>query len=301
MEGSGWVEDPWVAERYEDYDPYEPGPHRWSPGQPTPLERTVSYVVLVDGRVVDTWHEPLHESPWLGDPRVDKVERLWRREPPAEKEAAPWRATTAWLEHLVGGPEALDALTTDALPDEEFSPPAEAVGDGDVVARFRCAVEALDALADVHFDRELRTAYRRALAAVGMELLGGRLPDDPAQAAGAVCWAVARGNGAMGPLGRVTQKAVSEQLGLKTFPAAKGKVVARLLGSAQPPWVSRPRGLPDLEPLSRIDVLTSRTRRDIVALRDAALAAEAREAAREEARPVAPDLRAFDLDGLADR
>ncbi|HKX66514.1 MAG TPA: hypothetical protein VJN29_04760 [Intrasporangium sp.] len=64
----------------------------------------------------------------------------------------------------------------------------------------------------------------------------------------------------------------------------KGRTVARLLGTPQPPWVSRPGTLPDLEPLSRTDLLTSRTRREIIALRDATVAAEARAAARDKAR-----------------
>jgi len=282
MGSSSWAEDPWVGERYEDYA-VEPDP--WSTtGYRPPRERTVSYVVLVDGRVIDTWYEPLLESPWLGDPRVEKVERLWRREPPPKREVPPWRATVDWLEHLVGGSQPLDQLTSDPLPEEELSLPAEAVGDGDVVARFRRAGEVLDGLAGIYFDGELRTAFRRALAAVGMELLGGRVPEDPVQVAAGVCWAVGRANGALAPAGRVTQKALCAQLGLASFPAARGRNVARLLGTPQPPWVSRPRTLPDLEPLSRADLLTSRTRREIIALRDATVAAEARAAARDQAR-----------------
>lgn len=281
MGGSNWAADPWVGERYEEY---AMGPDHWSTGYRSPRERTVSYVVLVDGRVVDTWYEPLTESPWLGDPRVEKVERLWRREPPPRKEVAPWRATVDWLEHVVGGPEALDQLTSDPLPDEEVSLPAEAVGDGDVVARFRRAGEVLDGLAGVYFDREVRTAFRRALAVVGMELIGGRVPEDPVHVAAGVCWAVGRANGVLAPAGRVTQKALCAQLGLATFPAAKGRNVARLLGMPRPPWVSRPGTLPDLEPLSRTDLLTSRTRREIIALRDATIAAEARAAAGDQAR-----------------
>jgi hypothetical protein len=215
------------------------------------------------------------------------VERLWRREPSVEKDPAPWRATVEWLEHLVGGAEALDGLTTEELPDEEFSLPAEAVGDGDVVARFRRAAEALDGLAGLHFDREMRTAFRRALAAVGMALMGGRAAEDPILTAGAVCWAVARANGALSPLGRVRQKPVAAHLGLTTLPSVKGKTVAKLLGTSRPPWVSRPPTLPDLEPLWRTDVLTSRTRREVVALRDAALAAEARSARRQRPAPEA--------------
>ena len=281
MGGSSWAEDPWVGERYAEYALQ---PDHWSTGHRSPRERTVSYVVLVDGRVVDTWDEPLTESPWLGDPRVDKVERLWRREPPPKREDAPWRATVGWLEHLVGGPEALDQLTAEPLPDEELALPADAVRHGDLAARFRRTGDVLDALAGAYFDPELRTAFRRALAAVGMELLGGRVPEDPVQVAAGVCWAVGRANGALAPAGRVTQKALCAQLGLATFPAAKGRNVARLLGTPQPPWVSRPRTLPDLEPLSRTDLLTSRTRRETIALRDATIAAEARAAARGQAQ-----------------
>jgi hypothetical protein len=279
MGSSSWAEDPWVGERYEDY---AVEPDRWSTGYRSPRERTVSYVVLVDGRVVDTWYEPLTESPWLGDPRVEKVERLWRHEPPPKKEVAPWRATVDWLEHVVGGPESLDQLTSDPLPDEELTLPAEAVGDGDVVARFRRSGEVLDGLAGVYFDGEIRTAFRRALAAVGVDLIGGRVPEDPVQAAAGVCWAVGRANGVLAPAGRVTQKVLCAQLGLASFPAAKGRTVARLLGTPQPPWVSRPGTLPDIEPLSRTDLLTSRTRREIIALRDATVAAEARAAAQRQ-------------------
>ena len=280
MGSSGWVEDPWVSERYEDY---AMEPDRWGTGSRSPRDRTVSYVVLVDGRVVDTWFEPLQESPWFSDPRVAKVERLWRREPPPTKEVAPWRATVDWLEHVVGGPDALDQLSTDPLPDEELALPATAVGDGDVVARFRRAGSLLDALAGVYVDPELRTAFRRALAGVGMDLIGGRVPEDPVQVAAGVCWAVGRANAALAPAGRVTQKALCAQLGLASFPSAKGRHVARLLGTPQPPWVSRPHTLPDLEPLARTDLLTSRTRREIISLRDAAAAAEARAAAHSTA------------------
>ncbi|WP_353507977.1 hypothetical protein [Intrasporangium sp.] len=281
MGGSSWADDPWVGERYAEFALQ---PDHWSTGYRSPRERTVSYVVLVDGRVVDTWDEPLTESPWLGDPRVDKVERLWRREPPPTREVAPWRATVDWLEHLVGGPEALDQLTAEPLPDEELALPADAVRDGDLAARFRRTGDVLDVLAGAYFDPELRTAFRRALAAVGMELLGGQVPEDPVQVAAGVCWAVGRANGALAPAGRVTQKALCAQLGLATFPAAKGRNVARLLGTPQPPWVSRPRTLPDLEPLSRTDLLTSRTRRETIALRDATIAAEARATTRGQAQ-----------------
>lgn len=258
---------------------------RWATNVPSSRrERTVSYVVLVDGRVVDSWYEPLVESPWLDDPRTEKVHRLWRAEPRPEPEPAPWQATVRWLEHLTGGPEALARLTTEGLPDEPFHLPERAVGDGDLGARFRKATALLDDVAAKLFDTEMRTAFRRALAAVGVELLTGAQTSDPAQVVAAVCWQVTKANGAMTPTGHVTQKAITNHLGLASFPTAKARMVGRLLGAPRPPWVSRPYGLTELEPLSRTDVLTSRTRREITCLRDAALAAEAGAAARERTR-----------------
>lgn len=288
MVSSDWADDRWVQDRYYDY---EPPPEPWYAGPSRTPERTVSYVVLVDGRVVDEWHEPLRQSPWRDDPRVERVQRLWREEPAPAPEPRPWLATVRWLEHVVGGSDQLATLTADPLPDEEFRLPEAAVGDGDVVARFRRANALLDDLADQFFDVELRTAFRRALAGVGMEVLGGVQPSDPVQVAASVCWLVVRANGMMTPAGSVTQKAITTHLRLPSFPTARARVVGRLLGSPCPPWVSRPHGLPELEAFSRADVLTSRTRAEITSLRDAALVAEAHATAREQARGREADLR----------
>jgi len=281
----GHLHEPRPVLHDEPYDDFRYLDDRWATGlHASRRERTVSYVVLVDGRVVDSWHEPLVESPWLDDPRTEKVQRLWRERPRPRPEPAPWLDTVRWLEHLAGGPEALAGVTTDLLPDEPFHLPEQAIGDGDLSARFRKATSLLDDVAARLFDLEMRTAFRRALAVVGLELLTGAQTRDPAQVAAAVCWMVAKANGAMTPMGQVTQKAITTHLGLPLFPRTTAQVVSRLLGSPRPPWVSRPRGLPELEPLTRTDVLTSRTRREIVSLRDAALAAEAGAAARERTR-----------------
>jgi hypothetical protein len=284
MLGSEWIEDdPPVDEWYDDREPpLEP----WradSSRAAQVVERRVSYVVLVDGRVVDEWHEPLHRSPWRDDPRVDRVQRLWREQPRPEPEPRRWVDTVRWLEHLVGGPDALAGLTSERLPDEEFRLPDGAVGDGDLVARFRRATTLLDELADTYFDPEMRTAFRRALASVGMEVLSGAHAIDPAQVAASLCWLVVKANGMMTPSGPVTQKAIVSHLGLPSFPTPKARILSRFLGAPRPPWVSRPYGLTELEAFSRTDLLTSRTRREIASLRDAALAAEARAAAHERA------------------
>ncbi len=282
MLSSGWAEDPWVRERYDEYE--EPPADPWYAGPGRGPERTVSYLVLLDGRLVDAWHEPLRQSPWRKDPRVERVQRLWREEQKPKPERRPWLETVRWLEHVVGGPEALATLMVERLPEEEFPLPEGAVGDGDLVARFRRVTALLDGLADEFFDPEMRTAFRRALASVGMEVLCGAQATDASQVAASVCWMVVRANGLMAPAGSVTQKAITAHLGLASFPTSRARLVCRLLGSPQPPWVLRPYGLPELEPLSRTDLLTSRTRSEITSLRDAALAAEAQAAARERSR-----------------
>jgi hypothetical protein len=180
-----------------------------------------------------------------------------------------------WLEHVVGGPEPLATLTTEDLPDEAFELPEQAVGDGDLAARFRRATTLLDDLADEFYDAEMRTAFRRALAAVGTQLLGGVQMCDPAQVAASVCWVVVRANGLMTPAGRATRTTVTSRVGLESFPTTRAKMVSRLLGAPQPSWVSRPYGVTALEPLARTDLLTSRTRKELTSLRDAATAAEA--------------------------
>ena len=291
MASSGWAEDPWVRERYDDYE--EPALESWYAGPSRAVERTVSYLVLVDGRVVDEWHEPLRQSPWRNDPRVERVQRLWREEQKPRPEPRPWLETVRWLEHVVGGSDALVALTAERLPDEEFHLPEGAVGDGDAMVRFRRATTLLDGLADQFFDPEMRTAFRRALASVGMDTLCGAQPTDAIQVAASVCWMVVRANGMMTPAGSVTQKAITTHLGLASFPTSTARVVSRLLGAPQPPWVSRPYSLPQLEPFARADLLTSRTRAEITSLRDAALAAEVQAAVRERerARDLEVDLR----------
>ena len=281
MESSSWMDDPWRSEPYEEH---EPVPGHWLMEYGADPERTVAYVVLVDGRVVDTWQEPLQDSPWRNDPRVDRSRRAWREEPRPAAEPRPWVDTVRWLEHVVGGSDALSALTTDPLPDEEFELPELAVGDGDVVARFRRVVAHLDGIADAFFDAELRTAFRRALAAVGPQLFRNGPSVDPAHTAAAIGWTLIRANGLKPPVGPLTQKELTSRLGLSSFPASRAHAVSRMLGIPQPPWVRRPLGAMDLEVLARADLLTSRTRREISSLRDAATAAEAQTVAREAAR-----------------
>lgn len=282
MDGSSWMDDPWRAESYEMDDPVPP---YWLMDQPPSPDRTVAYVVLVDGRVIDTWQESLHDSPWRHDPRVERSHRPWREEPKPVPEPRPWVETVRWLEHVVGGSDVLASLAADPLPDEEFELPELAFGDGDVVARFRRTVAHLDGIADTFFDVELRTAFRRALSAAGPHLFRNGSSIDPAQTAAAISWTLIRANGLKPPIGPLTQKELTARLGLSGFPSSRAHAVNRLLGVPQPAWVRRPAGALDLEVLARTDLLTSRTKREICSLRDRAREAEAQVVARESTQP----------------
>lgn len=274
-------EDEWYPDSYAVPFEEKREHERWRSTLAAAEDRTVTYLVLVDGRVIDHWDEPMRRSPWKGDPRVERTLRPWRGVPVEKPAKPPWQATIEWLEHLVGGQAALRALSAEPLPDEAFELPERAVGDGDLVARFRQASQILDGLADHFFEHEVRTAFRRALAKVGVDLFTGRQADEALMVAAGICWAVAKANGVVSPVGRVTLKSIAAQLHLSSFPSAKGKEVARLLGTPQPPWVQRPAALMDLEPLSSPELLCSRVRHNIVALRDAAVAAESHVAAHE--------------------
>ncbi|MDN5717940.1 MAG: hypothetical protein L0G89_11980, partial [Janibacter sp.] len=88
-----------------EYDAYEPGPPREGVGE-------LTQIVVLRGRVIDVTHEPVsgsgYECAAMEMERVHpspppRVERITVREPPHE-------AMVDWLERVVGGEEALDAL-----------------------------------------------------------------------------------------------------------------------------------------------------------------------------------------------
>lgn len=277
-------------ERYSyDYD--DPTPHPWwaaaEPWRSTrhrPINR-VTHLVLLDGRLVDSWSEPaerteyLHIAEWLDEQSKPRVV------PPPVPPRPPWETTLDWLDSLVGGRGALESLAATDLP----SATDPSVDDLPLASRHR--VEAvsrtLDAVAEKFWDEETRSALRAAFAALWSES-----PDvvlrakSAAHVAGGICWVTGRANDLFGP-DRITQKEVAQQIGLKTTLSACGQSLHHALRGLQPPHGSRPWSQPDLLALGRPDLLLGATRRRLIRLRDQAVAAREQHLA-DEARGVLP-------------
>lgn len=241
--------------------------HTW---QPPALDR-LTHLVLVDGRLVDLWTEPVDGTRWQR--YADEHDRR-SRPAPLEPPKPPYDVMLGWLETLAGGRAALDALDTTPLTAEGLDLPVE---DLDLRARHRLEASAalLEAAGERCFDEETCVALRRGLLLVWVAepavILGGR---SAAHTAGGICWAVGKANGLYGPAGVVTQARVQEALALTTPISGPGPAVQRALQGFLPHQL-RPVTGPDLLPLGHPELLTSSTRRLLVRLRDRAREAKA--------------------------
>src|SRR5689334_16023716 len=125
-------EFPW----WRQVPPYESFGHAFDPGGAHGLDR-LTHLVLVDGRLVEAWSEPVSGTRW--QVHADRFES--ERRPAEPPPPPPWQRALDWLGEVCGGPQAVAAL--DARP-------AEAAEDGDlptdVDARAR---ERLEATADL--------------------------------------------------------------------------------------------------------------------------------------------------------
>jgi hypothetical protein len=270
--------DEWWHEA-EGYDAgrYDPGPYypgRYDEPRP-PLER-LTHLVLVDGRLVDTWSEPVEGTRWEEHARRFDRERRPPL-PPAPPPRPAHEEVLEWLSAVCGGPAAVAALNAAPLRDDDTDLP-------EVVhrphrERLEAVAELLDSVAGTLLDVEAAIALRRALLVVWAEepqVLTGAA--SAAQAAGGLCWAVGKANGWYAGTG-LTQTRVAQALGLRPGISASGQRVQLalrgLLGQPLPGWGPSRWGVPDLLPLARTDVLVSGTRATLVRLRDRAEAARA--------------------------
>lgn len=275
---------------WDDEPPPDPS-DRFLPGPGREVDR-LTHLVLVDGRLVETWSEPVRGTRWqrYAD-RFDAERRPVLPEPPPPPPPPPWEQVLAWLGDVCGGQDAVRALTTGPLEDDGSLLPTEA----DAESRGRLEQSA-DLLADVaerlldgRPDGELAVALRRALLRLWQ--------DDPetvrrartaAHLAGGLCWALGKANGCFRPQGEVTMARVQEGLALPVAISGYGtNVRVALVGFRQVghhggyggygTWghLRRPEGVPDLLALGHADLLTSATRTWLVRLRDRALAARA--------------------------
>lgn len=257
---------------YDDHEPWLTGPDAYhSP----PLDR-LTHLVLVDGRLVDMWSEPVHGSRWEPVARRFDEELRLRTEPPPPPLPPLHLQVLEWLEAVAGSRRALDALDTVPLPPVDVSPPSGAVPG--VAERFNAVARLLTAVAEQLFDEEVLAALLRAL-----EVVAERDPErlvraaSAAHVAGGICWAVGKANG-LYRAGGVRQLQVQRALALRSAISSSGPDIARVLRGLRH-WAPRPWQCPDLEELGDPRLLIARTRADVVRLRDQARQTELEQAA----------------------
>ncbi len=250
------------------YDTY-PYPHD-SP-RPSDLDR-LTHLVLVDGRLVDVWSEPVSGTRW--QEHAERFDRELRR-PEPEPQVPTHERALRWLDDVCGGREAVLALDTDALKDDGRDLPEAPTPQAQ--SRLAAVAELLDAVAQRWFDVETSHALRTALLTVWE-----REPEvvldaaTAAHVAGGICWAVGKANALFKPQGERTMGRVKEALALHATISTYGKVVQRALVGYRDPssqgwW--RPDDLPDLLALGHPDLLLGSVRRRLVRVRDRALEA----------------------------
>jgi hypothetical protein len=251
----------------ERYDPYDRGydePYDRPAGPPDRL----AHLVFLDGRLIDAWTEPTAGSRWQGTAdRLDREARPVATSPPM----APAHVRgLEWLSDVCGGIGPLDELDATA---HSADPTALPLDDLDLRTRHRVegAVDLLDSVVAGQFDDELLSLCHvalRTLVASAPEVVRGA--PSAAHLVGGICWAIGKANGLYGTRGALTQTSMQKALALPQPLSVQGqKVTTGLRGLL--PGRQRPhewRGVPDLEPLGRTDLLTTRTREQLVQLRD---------------------------------
>jgi hypothetical protein len=253
--------------------PWDPPWPDHAPGVDPALRLT--HLVLVDGRLVDVWSEPVEETRWQHHAaRFDR-----ERGPVPEPPPPPWQRALDWLADVCGGSAAVAALDADPLDDDDLALPD--VPDRHQLARLEATADLLDAVAGRLLDAEAGCALRRALLRVWAEEAEVVLrPTTAGHVAGGVCWAVGKANGWFRPQGDLAMGRVQEALALGSSPSGSGqRVRSALRGFRDLPaagWrygVPGVPGVPDLEALGHADLLVSTTRARLVRLRDRAVAA----------------------------
>lgn len=252
------------------YEPFGP-----SPGA---LDR-LTHLVLVDGRLVETWSEPVRGTRW--QEYADLFDR--ERQPPPPPPRPHWQRASDWLADICGGSAAVEALDVTPLTDDGWDLPAD-LGPGDR-GRLEAVHDLLAAVAERWFTPEDMVAFRRALMRLWQDEPDVvRHAPTAAHVAGGICWAVGKANARFHPQGGLRMGRLKDALDLNPSPSTYGAVVQRALvgyrscGNEQR-W--RPEGAPMLLSLGMADLLTSTTREQLLSVRrraEAARQAESRAA-----------------------
>lgn len=248
--------------------------HRWyddhCPSYDSTLDR-LTHLVLVDGRLVDMWSEPVAGSRW--QEHADRFDR--ERRPPVTATPAPPVHTQVltWLDAAVGGRGPLMALDTAPLVDDGFEP------DPDLPALRREVLATVVDLLD-HAARELRVPEARAALTNTLRAAYETDPDgvfqigDAARLAGGVSWVAAKANALVGAGAITTASALQQAVECRAQLSLPGRAVQALIAGYWPEPRCPTATLPNLLLLGRPELLTAATRRRLVRARDQALAAE---------------------------
>lgn len=245
-------------------------------------DQRLRHLVFLDGLLVDSFTESVTGSAYACLAlEADAARReAAPPQPPPEPEH---ERVLAWLDAVAGGRRALLDLDVEPLRDDGPDIPADH-------PTYDAAADLLERVAgDVFGDGEVWPAARHVLDRVWVEdpdLLTGRRTVP--QVAGGVLWVVGRANGLFGPAPATRQKDVQRALWLSQSLSTPGRAVEQCLRRLDVERCVRPWGLPALEPVGDVRVLTSATRRDLAAWRDRALDAQRRHALDEEAKVLPP-------------
>lgn len=229
----------------------------------------LSHLVFVDGRLVDAWSERVEGSAYDDVARrhdEDRRPQVVQNPPPLPRHVQ----VLHWLDCIAGGREELLSMTASPVALPRLRDHLDPVVD----EPWLVADELLGDLREALLPSDLAAPLRECLL-----LARQRLPElaermTPARLAGGIAWVVGKANAAIGPEGPVTQVRIADHLGTTTLNACGTQVLGhvRRLG-----WVSaRPweLGAPALTAVGRVELLSATVRRDLVELRDRALAEE---------------------------
>ena len=206
----------------------------------------LSHLVFVDGRLVDAWSQPVHESEYESIASAyDHAQRPKVLQSPAP--APRHRQVLEWLAPLGA---------VDPVDDEPWLIVNELLVD---------TIESV-------MSQDLLAPARECLLLLRQD--AGYLIDrtSPARIAGAILWVLGKANALFGPRQLVTQKEIAEHLGLSSLSGCQqlAGALIRLRFEASAPGQL---GCPDLLATGRPELLTARVRADLVRLRDDALTA----------------------------
>ncbi len=227
----------------------------------------LSHLVFVDGRLVDAWSERVEGSAY-DDVALSHDEE---RRPTVVQDPPPLPRHVGmlqWLDCVTGGRDELLAMTPSLVAVPRLRDHLDPVAD----EAWLVADELLTDLREALLPTDLAAPLRECLL-----LARERLPElaermTPDRLAGGIAWVVGKANAAIGPEGPITQIRVADHLGTTTLNACGAQVlphVRRLGWVSARPWAS---SAPPLMAVGRVVLLSATVRRDLVELRDLALA-----------------------------